>query len=156
MLRRSESNRSHLLQQSVVTPLIKKAFTLHTRIFCFLYPNIFDIGVDKKGFVYLKPVPLTWKLIPWMLSMSIITWLLGWGSCMYICVTQMIGIETKPWIEWSLFNTLIVSGLGAFASAEIISCFGLYHSKVSYLAFNELLYLEQKCNKFIFTFLKIM
>lgn len=151
MLKRNESNisLSHL-RQSVVTPLIKKAIVLHNHVFCFLYPNIFDIGVNKKGFVYLKPVHLTWKLIPWFLSMSIITGLLGWGSCVYICAAQTIGIETKPWIEWSLFNTLIISGLGAAASAEIIGCFALYHSTVFFLAFSELLHLEQKCNYFFY------
>ncbi len=149
MLRRNESKRSiRHLDQSVVTPLIKKAIILHHHVFCFLYPNIFDIGVDKKGLVYVKPVHLTWRLIPWVLSMSIITGLLGWGSCVYICVAQMIGIETKPWIEWSLFNTLIISGLGAAASAELVGCFALYHSTVFFLAFSELLHLEQKCNSF--------
>ncbi len=133
-------------QRSAVTPLIKQAVQLHQYFFCFLYPHLFEMEIEKHGLVVFKIAPITWKLIPWFLSLSIVTGICGLGSCIYICIVQLFSVETQPWIEWNLFNTLISLGLGFCAAIEIFGCFLIYKNPVVFVALARLICLERKCN----------
>lgn len=133
------------IQKSAVTPLIKQSVKLQKLAFFYLYPNLFSIQIDKNDNIIFNPKPWNWKLIPWLLSIIIVTLISGWGSCVYICTVQAFGYKAKPWLHWDLFNTLIVMGLGFAASIEIFACVGLRLTPHTFLAFSAILKLEQKC-----------
>ncbi len=132
------------LTHSVVTPLVKQAFASFKYAFYYLYPNIFEIDVDPNGLVFLKAVPFTRKLFPWLLSVTFITGICGGGSCLYICTTRIFGVTRMPWIQWNLF--IIALGLLFAVTLEIFCCLILYNSPTVFQAFSEIIRLEQKCN----------
>lgn len=139
-------NQERKFNQSVITPLVKQAVGAFKYAFCYLYPYIFEIDVHPNGSVFINLVPFTRKQLPWLLSLTVFTGFFGWGSCLYICITQIIGVERQPWIKWSFFNTIITSGLLLASAFELLCCFILSNSSIQFQAYNELIRLEQKCN----------
>ncbi len=137
----------HRIAQSVVTPSVKQAVINYKYAFYYLYPGIFKIDVDSNGLVFLKALPFTRKHIPWLLSIILVSGECGGGCCLYTFGVQLTGTQRMPWIQWSLFNTMITSGLFFAVTLEIFCYFILYNnSSTAFPAFNQLVRLEQKCN----------
>lgn len=134
------------LNKSIVTPLVKQAVILHGYAFFYMYPSPFSLKISKNEEILFRPNPWSWKLIPWILSMTIVIGISGWGSCVYICTVQLLGFKTKPWLPWNLFNTLIIMGLGVGAGLLILACIILRLSPNIFHSLSEILNLEQKCN----------
>lgn len=153
---RTDSSLKVSIRQSVVTPLIKQAVKLHGYSFFYLYPSSFSFRVNKNDAIEFSINPFNWKLIPWLLSITIVTGILGWGSCVYICTFQFLGFHAKPWLHWNLFNTLIILGLGMAASLEMSACIVLRLSPQVFHAFSSILKLEQSCKPKIFISLYIL
>ncbi len=138
-------HQDYKMTQSVVTPLAKQAVVGFKYAFCYLYSSVFEIGIDTNGFVFLKAIPLTRKHIPFLISATVITGIGGWGSCLYVLLAQLTGVELKSWVKWNLFNTMLTLGLFLAASFEIFSSFVVYNSSFALQSINKLLQLEHKC-----------
>lgn len=130
---------------SLITPLIKQGIILQNYAFLYYYRHIFVLTVTENNLVVVKRRPWNWKLIPWLLSLLIITAAAGWGSCVYVCICQLLNRQWKPWVHISPFNTLIFSALFTAASAEFITCIILLLNPHLFQGFNELFKLEHRC-----------
>lgn len=132
---------------SVVTPLIIQAVHIHKIVFFYLYPHPYSLEVNKNYKLAYSCTPWNWKLIPWLLSLTIFTGFLGCGSSTYICLAQIFGYQAKPWLHWNFFNTITALAFNVAGMLEIVFC-ALMRVLNIFPTFSEMLRLEQKCKLF--------
>lgn len=133
-----------LAQNSVITPLVIQAVRLQNIVFFYLYPHPYSLKPDTNCKLVYSCAPWSWKLIPWLLSYTIVIGILSCGSCMCVYFVQIFGYQTKPWLRWNLFNTITTLGLNVAAILQIVFCIVMRVVNV-FPAFSEMLKLEQKC-----------
>lgn len=129
--------------ESVLTPLVKLAAELHPHIFFYLYPHPFYFSVDKdSNLVLFERRAWSWKLIPWLFSIVIVTGIIGVGSCAYVTISQLLDLREH---NVPLISQLVILAALALGCIEISGCVLLFCHPELHLGFNEVFALEAKC-----------
>lgn len=133
--------------ESVFTPLVLRGIELFPCMFWYLYPFPLDLHVDSQTKILsMRKKPWDIKTLPWILVTTILTGLIGCGSCAYVCITKVFGLTS---VKISIFSFTA-------ALAELTA--GLLQIGVSILVirnplfptlFNQLFLLEKNCKIFI-------
>jgi len=128
-----------VMAQLFVCPLIKKAITAFNHLaFCYMYPYIFFINVDKNGLISVGKNPICKQTLPWIISITLITTVIGLGSCVLLCTSPMLSSN----IRMEVYYFIMYFGLGSAAILELLATSFLYKSKIMFLAINTVFNLE--------------
>ncbi|CAL8141049.1 unnamed protein product [Orchesella dallaii] len=139
-------NMSAQPENSVLTPLVIAAVTLNKHAFFYLYPHLFEHNIDKIFSVFkITQRQWSWKLIPFFLSIIVVTTIMGLGSAYYVCITHFLGLRL-PRHRLELTALLQMEFVTALGTLEVISLFALMKVPLIISCFNEIFLLEKRCN----------
>lgn len=105
----------------IVTPSVLRAIRISRQSTCYLhpYPLVYDI-VDNDNLTLLQLSLTSFRdrrLVPWWISTVLIIGILGTGSCAFVVLGQLFGLELKA--EVRFYHTFLFLALGCAALFEL-------------------------------------
>ncbi|CAL8111544.1 unnamed protein product [Orchesella dallaii] len=142
------------INDSLLTPLTRKAYHLFEASYSWIYPHFLKLHLgdaETGNAVHLTLTRWHYTLILWYISEFVITCFIGFGSCVVVCLLQLF--EPRPSIQ--AYHICICFGLAVASMAEWMTCIVLLRSPEFSLAFNEIFTLDkyEKVNRVLRTHL---
>ncbi|CAL8141041.1 unnamed protein product [Orchesella dallaii] len=136
-------------ENTILTPLVRTAVNVHKRVFFYLYPHLFEHQIDEDAGIFkIIRAKWSWKLIPFVLSVTIFTTILGLGCSFYVCATHFLGMrEGRHKLE--LDNLLEIEFLAALGCLEVSSLMILAMKPLIMTCFHEVFHLERRCSAYL-------
>jgi len=125
----------------LITPFLELAINNFSHFgFFHLYPFLFYIRVDTHNGIRIGVNTITWRTIPWILSMTLITGFLGFGSLVYLCLLGLTQSNNEiQFYKYIIFFSAIICSF-----SEMLASMMLYRYKVIIQAIYALFQLETK------------
>lgn len=108
-----------LNQRNAVTPLLRVAVELQSKLFQILWPAPYGVRFTSENYFSVYFDNVTSRYIPWCFVVFGVIFGFGWTSCVFIVILQLVFKRPpSPWVQWSFISTVIVMLLciaGTFA-----------------------------------------
>ncbi len=127
-------------RNTFVTPLVIKAYDIHKTMFHKIYPYPLQIFFEQEKMSVKINAILQYKHIPFLISLIVITVLLGFGSCSLLPFLKFLGINSKITVIQLVFCSYF--GICSFIEWGV---YALYSKSTEIvLVFNQFLAVETK------------